>query len=68
MNDVVEFDVQREDLRAFSYACRARDRVVRREKRFTRIVSMLSAIGLVVFLLVRPDIDREGFNLVLIGL
>jgi hypothetical protein len=68
MNDVVEFDVQPEDLRAFSHACLARNRVARREKRFTRIVSALSAIGLVVFLLVRPDIDREGFNLVVIGL
>jgi YcxB-like protein len=68
MTEVVEFDVQPEDLRAFWYACLARTRVVRREKRFTRLVSVLSAIGLVVFLLVRPDIDPEGFNLVVIGL
>lgn len=68
MTDVVEFDVQPEDLRAFWYACLARNRIARREKRFTRIVSVLSAIGLLVFLLVRPDIDREGFNLVVIGL
>jgi hypothetical protein len=68
MSDVVEFDVQTRDLEAFSYACLARNRVARREKQFTRTVSVLSAIGLVVFLLVRPGIDRGGFNLVVIGL
>jgi YcxB-like protein len=68
MNDVVEFNVQPKDLTAFSYACVARNRVGRRERHFTRIVSVLCAIGLVAFLLVRPDIDREGFNLVAIGL
>jgi len=68
MSDVVEFDVQPRDLVAFSSACLARNRVARREKHFTRIVSVLSAIGLVVFLTVRPEIDREGFKLVVIGL
>ena len=68
MSDVVEFDLQPADLKAFWRACHARNRVARREMRFTRIVSALSAVGLVVFLLVRPEMDREGFNLVVIGL
>ena len=47
--------------------CLARNRDAGREERFTRIVALFSATGLVVFLLVRPEIDRERFNLVVIG-
>src|SRR5262249_20675616 len=68
MSDTVEFDVQPSDLEAFSHACLSRNRVASRERRFVRIVSVLSALGLVVFLLIRPQIDREGFRLVVIGL
>lgn len=68
MNDAVKFDLQPGDLEAFWHACHARNSVARREQRFTRIVSVLSAVGLVVFLLVRPAIGREGFTLVVIGL
>jgi hypothetical protein len=68
MSGTVEFDVQRSDLEAFSYACRARNRIASREQRFVRVASAFSALGLIVFLLIRPEIDREGFRLVVIGL
>jgi hypothetical protein len=64
----IEFEVAPGDLEAFWRACHARNRFARRELRFTRIVSGLSAVGLVVFLLVRPEMDHEGFKLVVIGL